>query len=149
MAIFPGLDASGNSNNWTENNINNTDSTATTYDIMTDVPTLTDEDTANYAVLNPIDNSSTPTVSDANLTTTAVTSTYEGSRGSIYASSGKFYAEFTMLAGSNDSRLIVGIGTDQANLNSQLGSDTYSYSVHYNASTTTIYKRTNSTNTAL
>jgi hypothetical protein len=52
--VLPGADASGNGNDWTPNNINNTDSTATTYDIMTDVPTLTDEDTANFAVINPL-----------------------------------------------------------------------------------------------
>ena len=52
--VLPGADASGNGNDWTANNINNTDTSSTTYDIMTDVPTLTDEDTANYAVMNPL-----------------------------------------------------------------------------------------------
>ena len=49
FVVLPGADASGNGNDWTANNINNTDTSSTTYDIMTDVPTLTDEDTANYA----------------------------------------------------------------------------------------------------
>ena len=54
FVVLPGADASGNGNDWTANNINNTDTSSTTYDIMTDVPTLTDEDTANYAVMNPL-----------------------------------------------------------------------------------------------
>ena len=70
--VLPGADASGNGNDWTPNNINNTDSTATTYDIMTDVPTLTDEDTANYAVLNPLV-SSTGTFSNGNLDVSTAT----------------------------------------------------------------------------
>ncbi len=42
-----GTDNSGNSNDCTENNFNTSDSTLTTYDIMSDVPTLTDADTSN------------------------------------------------------------------------------------------------------
>mgnify|MGYP003646746040 CR=1 FL=1 len=49
-----GTDNSGNGNNWTENNLNTATSTATTYDIMTDVPTLTNANTANYPTFNPI-----------------------------------------------------------------------------------------------
>jgi len=48
------FDASGNKNNWTANNINSNASSETTYDIMNDVATLTDEDTANFATLNPV-----------------------------------------------------------------------------------------------
>ena len=48
------FDASGNKNNWTANNINSNASSETTYDIMNDVPTLTDEDTANFATINPL-----------------------------------------------------------------------------------------------
>ena len=50
-----GYDTSGNSNNWTTNNISLT--AGSTYDSMTDVPTLTSATVANYAVLNPIDGS--------------------------------------------------------------------------------------------
>ena len=59
-------DQSGNGNNWTANNMNLTTSTATTYDKMTDVPTLTDEDTGNFATLNPLDSYSAG-LSEANL----------------------------------------------------------------------------------
>jgi hypothetical protein len=49
------FDASGNKNNWTANNINSNASSETTYDIMNDVATLTNEDTANFATWNPLD----------------------------------------------------------------------------------------------
>lgn len=47
-----GTDSSGNSNTWTVNNVSLT--AGTTYDSMKDVPTLTDEDTANFATRNPL-----------------------------------------------------------------------------------------------
>jgi hypothetical protein len=47
-----GYDFSPNGNNWTTNNISLT--AGSTYDSMTDVPTLTSATTANYAVLNPL-----------------------------------------------------------------------------------------------
>ena len=86
-------DQSGNINNWVSNNINLDSSTATTYDIMTDVPTLTDEDTANYAVLNPLASNSVSTLSNANLDVTAST-VYYNERATIeLPSSGKWYFE--------------------------------------------------------
>lgn len=48
-----GKDFSGNGNYWTTNNISVT--AGSTYDSMTDVPTLTSATAANYAVLNPLD----------------------------------------------------------------------------------------------
>lgn len=60
-----GNDFSGNGNTWTVNNVSLT--TGSTYDSMTDVPTLTDASTANYAVLNPLDYYGTITVSNGNL----------------------------------------------------------------------------------
>jgi hypothetical protein len=94
MTIFPGLDASGNSNNWTENNINNTDSTATTYDIMTDVPTLTDADTANFCVMNPLVPNGTMT--NGNLQVASSTSNGYASLASISVSeNGNWYCEVT------------------------------------------------------
>lgn len=47
-----GNDFSGNSNTWTTNNISVT--AGSTYDSMTDVPTLTSATAANYDVLNPV-----------------------------------------------------------------------------------------------
>ena len=48
-----GKDFSGNGNYWNTNNISVT--AGATYDSMTDVPTLTNATTANYATLNPLD----------------------------------------------------------------------------------------------
>ena len=103
-----GYDYSGNSNNWTANNISRT--AGTTYDSMVDVPTLwmpynTAGDVGatvrgNYAVLNPLDKtpaSTTITASNGNL---QVTSTNAGTVAECMAStisippnSGKWYWE--------------------------------------------------------
>ena len=48
-----GKDNSGNGNYWNTNNISVT--AGTTYDAMTDVPTLTSATVANYCVMNPLD----------------------------------------------------------------------------------------------
>lgn len=50
-------DSSGNGNNWTPNNISLT--AGSTYDSLTDVPTLTSETVANYATGNPLYTNST------------------------------------------------------------------------------------------
>jgi hypothetical protein len=90
------FDASGNKNNWTANNINSNASSDTTYDIMSDVPTLTDEDTANFATLNPLmpNSVSNTTFSDGNLkmTPAANANSYYG-LGTIGLKSGKWYFE--------------------------------------------------------
>ena len=89
-----GTDNSGNGNNWTENNFNTTNSALTTYDIMTDVPTLTDEDTANYAVMNPLDLASTSTViSNGNLKVSHTGAVWNADRATMGVSSGKWYWE--------------------------------------------------------
>ena len=55
MAIInPGLDASGNSNNWVPVNIDFYTGTSPTYDVMTDVPTNTSATVANFCVMNPL-----------------------------------------------------------------------------------------------
>jgi hypothetical protein len=90
-----GKDSSGNGNNWTPNNISVT--AGVTYDSMTDVPTLTSATAANFAVLNPLNNSGGTTISDGNLkalwasaSDRSVLSTFPT------PSSGKFYAEFVV-----------------------------------------------------
>ncbi len=93
----PQLDGSGNGNNWTANNIDWTTDTATTYDIMSDVPTLTDEDTSNFATLNPVDISGT--LSNGNLTSSVTASV--GSKGTVGMSEGKWYWEVTVVSGVN------------------------------------------------
>jgi hypothetical protein len=67
-----GYDFSPNGNNWTTNNISLT--AGTTYDSMTDVPTLTSATAANYAVLNALGGPSgglQGTLSNGNLTWTS------------------------------------------------------------------------------
>ena len=94
-----GDDTSGNDNHWASNNIDLT-SNATTYDIMNDVPTLTDEDTANFATLNPVNVSGgSSTITDGNLSCSAGSvTTYGKILGSIGISTGKWYWETTITA---------------------------------------------------
>jgi len=105
-----GKDFSGNANYWTTNNISIT--SGSTYDSMTDVPTLTSATTANYAVLNPLINPigfNYSTLSNGNLTTVGNSSSNNGVNFSTQTiKSGKWYAEFTC-TGSSGSYPIVGI----------------------------------------
>ena len=84
-----GKDFSGNGNYWTTNNISIT--AGTTYDSMTDVPTLTSATAANFAVLNPLD--SGRTLSNGNLTYAGAASGI--TKATFGVSSGKWYWEFT------------------------------------------------------
>jgi len=94
--INPGLDASGNGNNWTTNNINWT-SSGSTFDTMTDVPTLTSATAANFAVLNPINKGTTQTLSSANLNFANSAGSDGLALSTIGVSSGKWYCEVTAL----------------------------------------------------
>jgi len=87
------FDASGNKNNWTANNINSNASSETTYDIMNDVATLTDEDTANFATLNPLDKDGSPTFANANLQVNSG-AVWSSGISSLAMTQGKWYAEF-------------------------------------------------------
>ena len=89
-----GYDFSPNGNNWTTNNISLT--AGSTYDSMTDVPTLTSATTANYCVLNPLDKAST--VTNGNLTTSSGAA-HQSVRASFQApSTGLYYMEATILS---------------------------------------------------
>lgn len=99
-----GNDSSGNGNNWTTNNFSLT--TGSTYDSMTDVPTLTSATTANYCVLNPLIKPSVVSISDGNLTGSIVSGTYNGFA-NFYVNSGKWYWEVT--ANTNSSQMAYGI----------------------------------------
>jgi hypothetical protein len=122
-----GKDYSGNGNNWTPNNISVT--AGTTYDSMTDVPTLTSATVANYCVLNPLQ-LATPVVSyslsNGNLQMdTNAGSTYNCfANGTIFPTTGKWYAEFTQIGGT---RVFAGISrfTNIASPNSWNASSTY------------------------
>jgi len=99
--VLPGADASGNGNDWTPNNINSTDSTATTYDIMTDVPTLTDEDTANYATLNPLSAGTNANISQGNLYAVGNSVNHVGVYPTILPKTGKWYFEFDIVTANS------------------------------------------------
>jgi hypothetical protein len=91
-----GKDFSGNGNYWTTNNISIT--AGTTYDSMLDVPTLTSATAANFAVLNPLFNSSV-TVSAGNLNAAVPGAGYQNSVSTIaFPTSGKFYFEVTIVS---------------------------------------------------
>lgn len=118
-----GNDFSGNNNTWTVNNISLT--SGATYDSMKDVPTLTDTDTANYCVLNPLNLPKGGTLSNGNLLWTAPSA--EGQAvGTMYASSGKFYWEMVLnTAGAGCAFGIASITTDINNINLTAGSYAY------------------------
>lgn len=91
-------DQSPAGNNWTANNISTT--TGSTYDSMTDVPTLTSTTAANYCTWNPLDKSGTsyiPTISNGNLSFAAGSAgQFSPCRGTQFVSSGKWYFEVTI-----------------------------------------------------
>jgi hypothetical protein len=116
-----GLDFSSNGNNWTPNNISLT--TGSTYDSMTDVPTLTSVTTANYCVLNPLLGDALDLPKDGNLKVGGTANNY--SVGTIaFPTTGKFYAEATVTTYSSGQ---VQIGICPANATSTLGSDATAY----------------------
>ena len=85
-----GYDTSGNGNNWTTNNFSLT--TGSTYDSMTDVPTLTSATVANYAVMNPL-SSTTGTFADGNLYFYGASSWKTAASTISLPTTGKFYCE--------------------------------------------------------
>ena len=91
-------DSSPNGNNWTPNNISLT--AGSTYDSLTDVPTLTSATVANYPVWNILRPSQmsggTATISNGNLTAAdAATSSGIAAQANVAVSSGKWYWEVT------------------------------------------------------
>ena len=92
-----GKDSSGNSNNWTPTGISVT--AGTTYDSMTDVPTLTSETASNFSTMSPIATfvaGNSFTLTEGNLTYTQATctnSTHCGSTIPLAYGAGKFYYE--------------------------------------------------------
>ena len=83
-----GHDHSGNGNNWTASGFDSTNSTASTYDVMSDTPTT------NWCTMNPLDAAANNGLADGNLkcgTTTAANTT--SIRGTQAVSNGKWYFE--------------------------------------------------------
>jgi hypothetical protein len=140
-----GYDYSGNANNWTTNNFSVTAGVGN--DSLTDVPTPwvaynTTGDVGgvvrgNYATLNPLQIGSSTTLNNGNLDSAATASSFNTTMGTVFASTGKWYAEVTILDVSADystKRVGVGIitstGTEQS---SYLGSSTSGYAYYANA----------------
>jgi len=84
-------DQSPNGNNWTANNTSVT--TGSTYDSMTDVPTLTSATAANYCTMNPLENPAGFTLSGGNLDMSGANA-WRGTRATIGVTSGKWYWEY-------------------------------------------------------
>lgn len=94
-----GKDFSGNANYWTTNNISVT--SGTTYDAMTDSPTLTNATVGNYCVLNAASIGADATLSNANLTIAyGSAATRNATMGTLGLSSGKWYWEYTIISAS-------------------------------------------------
>jgi len=132
-----GLDYSPQGNNWTANNISLT--AGSTYDSMTDVPTLTSATVANYCTLNPLDygSRSTSTFGGGNLN---VSNANGGSADSIYrstfgVSSGKWYFETTFTQMYNDEAWVgIARGSDSFTLKTSSNPfyvGTYTYNSYY------------------
>jgi hypothetical protein len=83
-----GHDHSGNGNNWTANNFDTTNSTASTYDVMSDTPTT------NWCTLNPVFNTAAGSItSNGNLNASFSSDSVTGTIG---PASGKWYFEVTV-----------------------------------------------------
>jgi hypothetical protein len=138
-----GYDAAG-SNDWTVNNVSLT--SGTTYDSMTDVPTLTSATAANYCVLNPLDTGMS--ISGGNLNSSS-SSTNTINRSTIGVSSGKWYWEVTQLSANE---ILVGIANASASLTAYLGSNANGWSYNsangskYNNGSGVAYGATYTTN---
>jgi hypothetical protein len=145
-----GYDFSPQGNNWTTNNISLT--AGSTYDSMTDVPTLTSTTAANYAVWNCVQppGSYPGTFTNGNLKVTSNASTAaQTSQVTTMAmpATGNWYAEITVEYVSAFTQHLIGIVLSTYNPSSAsdnpftLTSIGYGYNNDGN-------KRTNSTNTA-
>jgi len=139
-----GKDFSGNANYWTTNNISIT--AGSTYDSMTDVPTLTSATAANYCTLNAALQAGGYTLNDGNLNWARTGATGGGSDrsqfGTIGVTSGKWYWEFTAGTTNANSLPAFGIAIGSASTQSWAGSQTGAYI--YNSDGTKNISGTNS-----
>jgi len=88
-----GKDFSGNGNYFATNNISIT--AGSTYDSMTDVPTLTSATAGNYCVINPLANSGIGTLSRGNLQLVTSTNSKAITGTMALPSTGQYYFEIT------------------------------------------------------
>jgi hypothetical protein len=88
-------DQSGNGNDWTNNNLNLSTSTATTYDQMKDTPSLVDENAGNFCTWNPLRPNAAMSYANGNLDATSNGGSGRSAYGTFGMSSGKWYFETT------------------------------------------------------
>ena len=118
-----GNDFSGNGNTWTVNNISLT--SGSTYDSMTDVPTLTNATTANYCTLNPLSTVG-GTFSNGNLEYVGPNDWRSVNGTLAFPTSGQWYFEATILNAPYSPRAFntsynwIGVGL-ATNFNVQVG----------------------------
>jgi hypothetical protein len=124
-----GYDFSPNGNNWTPNNISLT--AGSTYDSMTDVPTLTSATAANYPVINPLDKGTNATVDNGNLRVYSSFGWTVNRASMAYPTTGQYYFEWTYT--DNTPAASTGIATAQAaSTSAGLGTDAYGWGYQYN-----------------
>jgi len=144
-----GKDFSGNANYWVTNNISIT--AGTTYDSMTDVPTLTSATAANYPTLNPIGSVGNGTYSSANLdfTSTSAVGAWQSGLSTIGVSSGKWYCEITATAITGANLVFVGAASNTfTGYANYLGASADGWGVQYgNSSPASIFKYNNGSGT--
>jgi hypothetical protein len=135
-----GKDSSGNGNNWTPSGISVT--TGTTYDSMTDVPTLTSATAANYATLNPLSMAANLVLNSGNLAVSNSngSDTHRIVRAGMGMTTGKWYWEVHVNNSANVD--IVGVADDTTGNagNNYLGGTGKSAGWGYNTSTGSWYQ---------
>jgi hypothetical protein len=137
-----GKDFSGNGNYWNTNNISVT--AGTTYDAMSDVPTLTSATVANYPTLNPLSNGGA-TISNANLTTTANGATHLITNATFQMpTSGKYYWEITATTLGSTARIATGLLPNGTALTGYPWGNANTYGWYYGDSSNNIYWCSNS-----
>ena len=136
-----GTDSSGNSNTWTVNNVSLT--AGATYDLMPDVPTLTDEDTSNFATLNPNNMAVNTTMTDGNLKASNSVN-HATMFPTNMPTTGKYYFECKMAVNAT---LGLGFRTDTNKVESAYSDEANKYYFYLNNSNA--YRIVETTNTAL
>jgi hypothetical protein len=113
-------DESGNGNDWTNNNLNLSTSTADTYDQMKDTPSLVDENAGNFWTFNPLIPVTGADYSNGNLQYTS-TSANKSGFASPLPTTGKWYWEGEWLTNGGGSNPVIGIA--QAGFENTQGAD--------------------------
>lgn len=113
-----GNDVSGNNNDFTANN-------------LTSIDQSTDTCSNNFATLNPLTSvTDAPTFSDGNLTIDISNAGAFGAQSTIGVSSGKWYAEFKLVA-TSDNDMAVGVNSDGDTPRSDVGPGFGTHSTGY------------------